>query len=298
MVLYYFGGRRRGNNVAQFIFRCPGSLCLRDSPFHGGCCVCAKSCVEFGDERYECGGLAEPDAGDSADGGDWNDFLGGFAVSGADEEVSRGNGRHREGRADIRLGVCGGPDDAAAGESVADHGELAGREPDWDDVFVFVWAGGADVFGDGAAAENEIEIFEFVFWSSSGNADGGVYQLRGADCARILCGGNEQGVGADGDVCFAGVECGGAGDDVCVVSGEGDGVEAGDGDVFDFCVCTGGGFTGGRERVYLPDRDSGGGELVAGAGERGAVVWEKFLVRVSGGVSADDSWSGVGSAGD
>ena len=182
VVLYYFGAGGAGNKVAQFIFRCPGSLCLRDSPFHGGCCVCAKCCVEFGDEWYECGGLAEPDAGDFVDGGDWDDFLGGFAVSGADKEVSRGDGRNREGRADIRLGVCGGPDDAAAGEGVADDGELAGCEPDWDDVFVFVWAGGADFSGDDAATANGVEISEYAVWRGGGNADGGVHELRRSDC--------------------------------------------------------------------------------------------------------------------
>src|SRR5258708_5105665 len=156
---------------------------------HGGCCVGTESCVECGAERNECGGLAEPDAGDHVDGGDWHDILGGFAVSGADEEVPRGNAGEGGGGADVWRGVSIGPDDAAAGEGVADHGELAGREPDWDDVFIFVWAGGADVFGDGAAAENKLQIPEYHDWSSGGRADGGVHKLCCADCAGILRGG-------------------------------------------------------------------------------------------------------------
>jgi uncharacterized membrane protein YraQ (UPF0718 family) len=61
-----------------------------------------------------------------------------------------------------------------------------------------------------------------------------VHELRGADSPRTLCGGDEQRIGAGGDIRFTGAERGGAGDDLCVVSGEGGVVEAGDGAVFDF----------------------------------------------------------------
>src|SRR5258706_11876716 len=217
-----------GTKVTRFVLVCSGSPCQRDWLWHlqfqGGCCGCAKCCFEFGDGEYECGGVAEPDAGDFADGGDWDDILGGLAVSGVDEEVPRRHGRNGEGRADVWIGVFGRSDDAPAGAGVAHDDELAGREPDWDDIFVFIWAGGADLFGDGAATADWFEISELVFWSGGGNADGGVHELRGADCARILRGGDEQGVGAGCDVCFTSIECGGGGDDVRVVSGEGGGV--------------------------------------------------------------------------
>ena len=56
-----------------------------------GCCVCAKCSFEFGAEQYECGRVAQPDAGVPVDGGDWDRLLGGFTVSGAAEEVSCGD---------------------------------------------------------------------------------------------------------------------------------------------------------------------------------------------------------------
>jgi len=193
--------------------------------------------------------LAQPDAGGAVDGGDWHGVLGGFAISGVDEEVSRWDAGEGGGGADVWSGVSVGPDDAVAGAGMADDGKLAGREPDWDDVFVFVCTGGADVSGDGPATADGIEIFEYSVWGGGGNADGSVHELRRSDCARVLCGGHEQGISTGGDVRFTGFERGGAGDDLCVVSGEGGVIKAGYGAVFDFCVCTGGSFARGGKNV-------------------------------------------------
>ena len=135
--------------------------------------------------------MAKPDGCGAVDGGDWLGVLGGFAISGVDEEVSRWDAGEGGGGTDVWSGVSAGLDDAAARAGVADDCELAGCEPDWDDVFVFVRAGGADVFGDGPAAADKIQILEYFVWGSGGNADGGVHELRGSDRARVLCGGHE-----------------------------------------------------------------------------------------------------------
>jgi len=242
--------------------------------------------------------LAKPDACGAVDGGDWLGVLGGFAVSGVDEEVSRGDAGKGRGGADVWRGVSVGPHDAAAGAGITDDGELAGREPDWDDVFVLVWAGRADVFGDGPATANGIQILKYSVWGGGGNSDGSVHELRRSDRARILCCGHEQRIGAGGDVCFTGFECSGAGDDVCIVSSKSGRIEIGYGAVFDFCVCAGDGFARGREIVCVPDRNTDRGKLVAGDRQCCAVVCKEFLVRLSRGVSVDDFGSGAGSAGD
>ena len=242
--------------------------------------------------------MAKPDGCGAVDGGDWLGVLGGFAVSSADEEVSRGDAGEGGGGADVWRGVSVGPHDAAAGAGMADDGELAGREPDWDDVFVLVRAGRADVFGDGPATADGIQILKYSVWGSGGNADGSVHELRRSDSARTLCSGYEQRIGAGGDVCFTGFECGGAGDDVCIVSSKGGRIEIGYGAVFDFCVRAGGGFARGREIVCVPDRHTDRAKLVAGDRQCCAVVRKKFLVRLSRGVSPDDFSSGAGSSGD
>ena len=187
--------------------------------------------------------MAQPDAGSDVDASDRHGVLGGLALSSPDEAVSRGNAGEGCGGVNVWSGVSVGPNDAIASKSVADDGELAGRESDWDDVFVLIWAGSAGVSGDGAAATNGIEIFEYVAWSDCGNAHGGVHKLRGSDRARVVRCGNEHGVSAGSNVCFSGFECAGAGDDICIVSREGGVVKAGDGVVFDFCICAGGGVT-------------------------------------------------------
>src|SRR5229473_6840233 len=129
MVLYYFGEVGEGIRLRKF--PSPVAFWRRDSQCDGGACVGTKSCVEFADEQCGCGGLAKPDAGDSADGSDWDDILGGFAVSGAAEEVSRRNAGEGGRSADVWRGVSDRSQHAAAGEGVADDGELVGREPDW-----------------------------------------------------------------------------------------------------------------------------------------------------------------------
>jgi len=216
--------------------------------------------------------MAQPNAGGAVDGGDRHCVLGELTVSGADEAILRGDPGEGSRGIDLWSGVSVGPNDAVAGKSMADDGELAGRESDWDDVFVFVWAGGVGVSGHGATAADRLEIFEYVIRSGGGNADGRVHELRGSDCARAIRGGNEQGIGAGGNVRFSGFECSGAGDDVCIVSGADGLVEAGDGSVLDFCICTGGGVTQGRQGLYVPDRDSDDGKLAAGNRDRSAVV--------------------------
>jgi len=165
--------------------------------------------------------MAQPNAGSDVDAGDRHGVLGGLALSSPDEAVSRGNAGEGRGGVNVWSGVSVGPNDAIAGKSVADDGELAGRESDWDDVFVLICAGSAGVSGAGTAATNWLEIFEYVVWSDRGNAHGRVHKLRGSDRARVVRCGNEQGIGAGGNVCFSGFECGGAGDDICIVSREG-----------------------------------------------------------------------------
>src|SRR5260370_679209 len=155
--------------------------------------------------------MAQPDAGSDVDAGDRHGVLGGLALSSAHEAVSRGNAGEGCGGVNVWSGVSVGPNDAIAGKSVADDGELAGRESDWDDVFVLIWAGSAGVSGDGAAATHWLEIFEYVVGSDCGNAHSGVHKLRGSDRAWVVRCGNEQGISAGGNVCFSGSECSGAG---------------------------------------------------------------------------------------
>jgi uncharacterized membrane protein YraQ (UPF0718 family) len=90
--------------------------------------------------------MAQPNAGGAVNGGDCDGVLGGLALSSPDEEVSRGNAGEGGGCIDVWGGVSVGPNDAVAGKSVADDGELAGRESDWDDVFVFLFGPAALVF--------------------------------------------------------------------------------------------------------------------------------------------------------
>src|SRR5258708_38804594 len=101
----------------------------------GGACVGTKSCDEFGNGECTSRRLAKPDGRGAVDGGDWLGVLGGFAVSGADEEVSRGDAGEGGGGADVWRGVSVGPHDAAAGAGMAGDGGVGGGGPEWDDGF-------------------------------------------------------------------------------------------------------------------------------------------------------------------
>jgi len=72
-------------------------------------------------------------------------FWGGLALSSLMKRYHAGTQVKAAGGVNVWSGVSVGPNDAIAGQSVADDGELAGRESDWDDVFVLIWAGSAGV---------------------------------------------------------------------------------------------------------------------------------------------------------
>src|SRR5260221_13056903 len=97
-----------GTKVTRFVLVCSGSPCQRDWLWHlqfqGGCCGCAKCCFEFGDGEYECGGVAEPDAGDFADGGGLGGILGGLAGFGGGEDGRRKRGGNGERGGEVWVG--------------------------------------------------------------------------------------------------------------------------------------------------------------------------------------------------
>src|SRR5580693_4279399 len=158
--------------------------------------VCSGLRAQFGAVDYGHRDVAKPHAGGDSAGGDRRDFLGGFAISGVDETLSRGYAGKGRGRADIWNAVSGGPVDAAAHASVADDGELVGCQSNWDDVFIFVWAGSTDVSGDASAATKQLGLSEYVVWSGCGGAVGGVHELHCADCEGNVRIRDEHGIGA------------------------------------------------------------------------------------------------------
>src|SRR5260370_33422817 len=112
--------------------------------------------------------MAQPDAGSDVDAGDRHGVLCGLALSSPHEAVSRGNAGEGCGGVNVWSGVSVGPNDAIAGKSVADDGELAGRESALGDVFGLILGGGCGVSGAGAAAADGIEIIGFVCWRDLG----------------------------------------------------------------------------------------------------------------------------------